>query len=512
MPGQRQASRSPSRSSQGGRGEGGGRGAGAGGRGAGGRGAGGRGRGHQQASGSTNSPTERWPDEKALGARGGRGGDGRGRGQRRGDNQHHHQGRPSGNNAHRPVIRGGLANPSLHSRGFGRPVRGHMHQPPINQLLPASYRPEITGHQQASGSMTNGRVGPQGEEPQRGRVEAQRGRGGDGRGRGRGRDGTPDLRKLGYKTLEGLLEKEASEVAITLSFSTGLKNLLDDDMMRSDLVQLVCQVLCKAFESRIDRKIVLHLVGIVKDSKFFRNVLPYHVTAMMSEYAQGRKELYPQHLNNIISLLSEVLNMFPHSSMQSVSMLVALLKPTVNQLRASGVDVLDNTDEDLERVQGLVNHLQEKSREGTLRSDNYSFLAADEDAPPGEEDFRTMSIYPTIEEFHLDLKPFLRPNIMTQRFPNARIYLDTHFRLLREDFVRPLREGVKEILRIQQSETVDGKPMKKRQFDDIRIYNDTRLIFPLCTSTGIAYKVQFDQRPLQVIPYFKLSKSTPCTL
>ncbi len=342
----------------------------------------------------------------------------------RGDNQHHHQGRPSGSNAHRPVIRGGIANASLHSRGFGRAVRGHMHQPPINQLLPASYRPEITGHQQASGSMTDGRVGPQGEEPQRGRVEAQRGRGGNGRGRGRGRDGTPDLRKLGYKTLEGLLEKEASEVAITLSFSTGLKNLLDDDMMRSDLVLLVCQVLCKAFESRIDRKIVLHLVGIVKDSTFFRNGLPYHVTAMMSDYAQGRKELYPQHLNNIISLLSEVLNMFPHSSIQSVSMLVALLKPTVNQLRASGVDVLDNTDGDLERVQGLVDHLQEKSREGTLRSDNYSFLAADEDAPPGEEDFRTMSIYPTIEEFHLDLKPFLRPNIMTQRFPNARIYLE----------------------------------------------------------------------------------------
>lgn len=461
----------------------------------------GRGRGHQQASGSTNSQRERWPDEKVQGARGGGGGDGRGRGrgQRRGDNQHHHQGRPSGNNSHRPVIRGGLTNASVHPRGFGRPVHGLMHQYYANNFLPTPCRPENTGHQQASGSMTDGSVGPQGEEPQRGRVEAQRGRGGNGRGRGRGRDGTPEVRKLGYKTLEGLLEKEASEVAITLSFSTGLKNLLDDNMMRSDLMQLVCQVLCKAFESRIDRKIVLHLAGIVKDSPFFRNGLPYHVTGMMSDYAQARREQYPQHLINIISLLSEVLNMFPHSSIQSVSMLVALLKPTVNQLRASGVDILDNTDEDLERVQGLVDHLQEKSREGTLRSDNYSFLAADEDAPPGEEDFRTMSIYPTIEEFHLDQKPFLRPNIMTQSFPNARIYLDTHFRLLREDFVRPLRDGVRELLRIQHSETIDGKPMKKRQFDDIRVYYDTRLILPLCTSTGIAYKVQFDQRPLQFV-------------
>ncbi|XP_043088038.1 NFX1-type zinc finger-containing protein 1 [Puntigrus tetrazona] len=486
VPGQRQASRSPSRSRGGGRGRGG--------------------RGNQQASGSTNNQRERLPDEKASGARGGGrgGGDGRGQGQRRGVNQHHHQGRPSGNNPHRPVIRGGLHNASLNSRGFGRPVQGHMHQHYANHVLPDPRRPETTGHQQASGSMTHLRVGPQGAEPQRGGVEAQQSRGGNGGGRGggggrgRGRDGTPEVRKIGYKTLEDLLEKEASEVAITLSSSTGFKNLLDDDM-RSDLVQLVCQVLCKAFKSRIDRKIVLHLAGIIKDSQFFRNILPYHVTGMISDCMQARRQKYPQHLRNIISLLSEVLNMFPQSSIQSVSMLVALLKPTINQLRASGVDILDNTEQDLERVQGLVDHLQEKSREGTLRSDNYSFLAADEDAPPGEEDFRMMSIYPTIEEFRLDQKPFLRPNIMSQSFPNARIYLDTHFRLLREDFVRPLRDGVRELLRSQHSETADGIPMKKRRFDDIRVYFDTRLVLPLCTPSGIAYKVQFDQRPLQFV-------------
>lgn len=322
-----------------------------------------------------------------------------------------------------------------------------------------------------------------------------RGRGGHGRGRGSGRDGTPNVRKLGYKTLEGLLEKEASEVAITLSVSSGLRNLLAEDEMRSDLVQLICRVLRKAFLSRNDRKTVLHLASVVKDSPFFRNNLPRHVTGMMLEYVPARRDQYPQHLSNIISLLSDVLNMFPQSSVQSVSMLLALLKPTVNQLRASGVDILDSTDEDLERVQDLVKHLQEKAREGTLRSDKYSLLADNEDAPPGEEDFRVMSVYPTFDEFHLDQKPFLRRNIMSQRYLNPRIYLDTHFRLLREDFVRPLREGVHKLL----DDNLDEVPMKKRIFDDIRVYNDTRVLLPLCTSTGIAYKVQFDPRPLQVI-------------
>ncbi|XP_051752119.1 NFX1-type zinc finger-containing protein 1 [Ctenopharyngodon idella] len=494
VPGQRQASGSPNRGRGGGRGEGGGRGDG-------------RGRGHQQAGGSTNSQRERCRDEQAQGARGGGGGDGRGRGPRRGENKPHHQGNAIGNGDHRPVIRGRPTNAPL--RAFGRPGFGFIHQNVVNYSLPdplnSSNRSEYIYRHQASGNMTGftsqsrskscSRVGPHGEERQRGREEAMRGRGGHGRGRGSGRDGTPNVRKLGYKTLEGLLEKEASEVAITLSSNSGLKNLLAEDEMRSDLVQLICQVLYKAFQSRIDRKIVLHLAGVVKDSKFFRNNLPCHVNGMTLEYVQARRDQYPQHLSNIISLLSDVLNMFPQSSVQSVSMLVNLLKPTINQLRASGVDILDSTDEDLERVEGLVNHLQEKSREGTLRSDKYSFLADDEDAPPGEEDFRVMSVYPTFDEFHLDQKPFLRPNIMSQSFPNARIYLDTHFRLLREDFVRPLREGIKKHLQ----DNLDGVPIKKRIFDDIRVYNDTRVVLPLCTSTGIAYKVQFDPRPLKFV-------------
>nr|XP_055068724.1 NFX1-type zinc finger-containing protein 1 isoform X2 [Misgurnus anguillicaudatus] len=337
-------------------------------------------------------------------------------------------------------------------------------------------------NQQASEDGTGLRVSPQGE-PQRGRG-----------GHGRGRDGGPWVPRLGYKAFEALVDKEASEVAITLSSSLGLKTLLDDKSMSNDLVQLVCQVLCKAFQSRNDRKIVLHLAGVVKNSGFFCNILARYVTGVMSENKPDRRQQYPQHLGNIISLLSDVLNMFPYSSVQPVSMLVTLLKPSVNQLRASGVDIPNSVDEDLERVQGLVDHLQEKSRDGTLRSDKYSFLAADEDVPPGEEDFRTMSIYPTPEEFHLDHNPFLRPNIITQKFPSSRIYLDTHFRLLREDFVRPLREGIRDILRSQHNEN-----LKKKRFDDIRVYFDTRLVVPLCTPTGIAYTVQFDPRPLQFV-------------
>lgn len=311
--------------------------------------------------------------------------------------------------------------------------------------------------------------------------------------RGRSRDGTPEVCKLGYKALEELLEKDASVVAITLSSNMGLQTLLRETTMRPDLVQLLCQGLCKAFQSKNDRKIVLHLAHVVKDSGFFQKVLPDYVAGMMSDHVPGRRQQYPQHLDNIINLSSSVLSMFPSSSIRTISILVALLKPVVNQLRASGIDIRNTIDEDLEKIQGMVEHLQEKARDGTLRSDNYTVLIGNDDTPEEEEDFRNMTIYPTPEEFHRDQKPFLRANIMAQSYPSVHVYLDTHFRLLREDFVRPLREGIRELLQSQHDDKI-----RKRRFDDIRVYFDTRLVMPLCTPTGTAYKVQFDPQPLEV--------------
>ncbi|XP_035244459.1 NFX1-type zinc finger-containing protein 1, partial [Anguilla anguilla] len=324
------------------------------------------------------------------------------------------------------------------------------------------------------------------------------GRGG-GRGRDQGGDGEPEVRRLGYRALEDLVGKEPSEVAITLSSSPGLQLLLEEQTMSHGLIQLLCQVLSKAVRSRTDRRIVQHLAGVVKDSGFLRAVLPHYVVGMMTDHGPARRAQYPQHLDNIVSLLSDMLSIFPASSVQVTSMLVALLKPAINGLRASGVDIPDHIEQNLGKIQGLVDHLQEKARDGTLRSDNYTFLTPEQDAPPGEGDFRTMTIYPTPEEIHQDQKPFLRPNITSCSYPSVQVYLDTHFRLLREDFVRPLREGIRELLQSYEEESLGQVPVRRKRFDDIRVYFETRLLVPLCTPTGTAYKVQFDPTPLKFV-------------
>ncbi|KAL4624352.1 NFX1-type zinc finger-containing protein 1-like [Arapaima gigas] len=405
-------------------------------------------------------------------------------------------------NWRRPAVRGG-------NRGRGRGDfrgrnRGGQHNDRRGEDLQ-----DHGDREQEPGVARENRAGPRGGARARGGFRGRVGgvdrggaragdqRGGNGRGRARGEG--PEVRRLGHKALEELSEKDASEVAITLSSSPGLQALLDEKTMGHNLIQLLCQVLSKGITSRIDRQIVQHLARVIKDSAFLQTVLPHYVAGMMSDSIPARRMQYPQHLENIISLLSDVVRIFPASSVQVISMLVTLLKPTINELRASGVTMSDRIEENLEKVEGLVNHLKEKARDGTLRSDNYIFLGNEDVAPPGEGDFRTIAIYPSPEEIHQNEKPFLRPNIISRSYPSSEIYLDTHFRLLREDFVRPLRDGIRQLLQSYQDQNQGLAPMKPRRFDDIRIYLDTRIIVPRCTPTGIAYKVQFDARPLKFV-------------
>ncbi|NXQ64815.1 ZNFX1 protein, partial [Anthoscopus minutus] len=300
-------------------------------------------------------------------------------------------------------------------------------------------------------------------------------------------------RRIGYKFLESLLEKDPSEVAITLASSSGLKELLSQATMNRNFVQLICQVLRKVCSSQMDRQSVQNILGVVKESNFLKICLPQYVSDMVTERVPAVRHEYPEHISNIILLLQHLISTFPASSVQKVSILLTVLTSSIDALRGFGVDITEEIEKNLSKVQMLMKHLQEKRREGTLRVDKCTFMQP-QDVQEGS--YRVMSIYPTRDEIHGNKKPFLRPNFVFGRYESTSIYLDTHFRLLREDFVRPLREGIAEVLQSLQETN-----LRKKKFDDIRMYFDVRIIAPCCTSTGIAYKVQFDTKPLRFVQW-----------
>ncbi|XP_078367699.1 uncharacterized protein LOC144651634 isoform X2 [Oculina patagonica] len=101
--------------------------------------------------------------------------------------------------------------------------------------------------------------------------------------------------------------------------------------------------------------------------------------------------------------------------------------------------------------------------------------------PPN--DFRDMPVCPTNKEITTQERPYLRKNILKGRYEDAEHYLDVQFRLLREDFLEPLREGIPEI--------VNNVPRRQRN-QLMKNYPGARIVGKKFTPSGIIYEVQFD--------------------
>ena len=97
-------------------------------------------------------------------------------------------------------------------------------------------------------------------------------------------------------------------------------------------------------------------------------------------------------------------------------------------------------------------------------------------------DYRDMPILPTVDELmrRRDLK--LQANIVDGSYDNWSHYLCVQFFLLREDFISPLRQGIRDYTR--------GNEEKSRL--NIRVYKHIHVLKPVCLYTGMGYQIDFD--------------------
>ena len=88
--------------------------------------------------------------------------------------------------------------------------------------------------------------------------------------------------------------------------------------------------------------------------------------------------------------------------------------------------------------------------------------------PP--DDFRELSVMPQWEDVCTDAEPFLRPNLIKGSYPDVDTYLDIQFRLLREDFLNPLREGL-----VAYRTKIEKQQNQHIRVDNIRLYYDVKI-------------------------------------
>ena len=144
---------------------------------------------------------------------------------------------------------------------------------------------------------------------------------------------------------------------------------------------------------------------------------------------------------------------------------LAVLVPRVEKLTTEFASVV-------EELQNVQKQPKQSSTEANSMPD-----------PP--EHFTTLPVLPKIDEVQsYAQQSYLRPNIEKGGYNNWDHYLDVQFRLLREDFVAPLREGI--------TQYCEGKKLS-----DVRVYEQVSVLQPVCLYSGMGFQIRFDVTKLK---------------
>nr|XP_022331470.1 NFX1-type zinc finger-containing protein 1-like isoform X2 [Crassostrea virginica] len=119
----------------------------------------------------------------------------------------------------------------------------------------------------------------------------------------------------------------------------------------------------------------------------------------------------------------------------------------------------------------------------------------DERKPPN--DFRKISILPTREDIFYE--PFLRKNLRSGSYENLDHYLDVQFRLLREDCIAQLRNGIYEFI---EAKTVLGH-REVRRLQDAKLYKNVFVVSKESSLDGPLYELQLDRHQVSHIRWEK---------
>ncbi|XP_030831565.1 NFX1-type zinc finger-containing protein 1-like [Strongylocentrotus purpuratus] len=291
------------------------------------------------------------------------------------------------------------------------------------------------------------------------------------------------VRPLGYKTLEQLLSKDPDDAVQELgSLKQGLGKLLEMTDIRYDLISLLFQVFHHVCQAQVSNETINMLLGMLGRNHFISRHLTLHLIAMRTERSDTRLRVMPRCIHDIANVLSQLQQRLPRY-LTDVEVAATLLKDAVRYAEKRKILVNETIQEEVRQLVKFHETIQQE-----MLKKPYADI---EPTPPPPDNFREHSVFPNSNELTDSFRPYLRANIKKGKYESVEHYLDVQFRLLREDFVRPLRKGISEYI----STARPGKHDKR--YEDVRIYYDVTLDEPLYSQSGVTFRIHFDESKLK---------------
>ena len=266
-----------------------------------------------------------------------------------------------------------------------------------------------------------------------------------------------------------------------------LESLLNCQHLDSRVISQLLEVLtCDNLINPLtyERQSALNIFAKVIDSELIKSV--YNINNYISDIYDTFEETMHQdsrdkdfaRLENIFKFLDQLFN----SQQSEVDILWPLVRILYDKKNARFVTLIPvDLGEDITLLYNRFKDIRVRKTENKKKKAQHIQFENDQDTDYGCH-FTEMEILPSKKEITDPDHAKLRHLLKTGRYPSADLYLDIHFKLLREDMIRPLRQGIQNFLKDQKEN------IRKELF----MYEHVKIVDMDCDQKqGLLYRISF---------------------
>lgn len=286
---------------------------------------------------------------------------------------------------------------------------------------------------------------------------------------------------LRFKKLEELSSMDPEEIVIELVLKrNGFRDLLDSKNLTDDTLVLIIRVLVKVCSVPL-KSHKMAIINLALNDNFHKMLQNCILQMMFATVTDKKRSTYfwddaQGFFENARAVFQSIFETSPTRACEVVTRTIEVFNHTLEKLSEVSGDTKDKFQKLQDKMKMYADEIEIKKAAKTQSSDEHY------EEPP--DNFRELTVYPTYNEIMSDA--FVRKNLIDRPYNSVDHYLDVQFRLLKEDFVGPLRDGISEYQTCK-------KPFGRcKKFSNIRIHKDVTFVSPYCSKDQAGVLLQFE--------------------
>lgn len=277
---------------------------------------------------------------------------------------------------------------------------------------------------------------------------------------------------LNYDSLELLYKSEPEKIFSIFTNNDNFKSILNKCLDVTDLIRLM-SIFSKIKVLKLG-KIKTDVLDIICDSHYLKHLSSLVDVTILLEFIS--ESTLQEFFDNCKILLEIMVNP------KSKELLNNIIDSVFIELSSVGIKELELKNHDLE-IEKMIQKMNNLKITENVRYIKKKFPYC----------YENLSVYPLKSDIN-HKKVILSPNILKGSYDNVEHYVDVQYRLLREDFVAPMREGIQFYKAINKDEHVNKMPNMQMYFKSkiekkisVKDAEDDLYVVKFCTREDISY-------------------------